>query len=146
MNTGRIYIVITFLLLINITGCSLHLPLLVERDLNAELVFLTPQNHSQVRSPVNLQFQLSGMQQRDLKGKDVSKTYIHVLVNRKVPSLNRVLPNEEAAVIEIEQGKNSVILSLPIGTHKLQLIATDGLHRAHIPPLISEIRTIKVTK
>ena len=76
--------------------------------------------------------------------KEAIKTHIHVLINRAVPPLDRKMPHEEDGVIEIMSGVSSIQLPLPVGTYKLQLIAADEWHRPHIPPLISEILTIKV--
>ena len=146
MKIWRLSTVTTLFILINLAGCSLSQPRLFERNVDADLVFLTPENHSQVRSPVNIQVRLNDMQLLKHNDKESLKTHIHVLINSAIPPLDRKMPHEEESVIEIESGKSSVMLNLPPGTHKLQLIAADEWHRPHIPPLISEIRTIKVTE
>ena len=146
MTTWRLFTVTTLFFLNNLTGCSISQPRLFESNANVELVFLAPENHSQLRSPVNVQVLLNDKQLLKNNDKGVVKTHIHVLIDRSVPPLDRRMPHEEDGVIEIESGNRSIYLYLPPGKHKLQLIAADEWHRPHIPPLISEIRTIKVAE
>jgi hypothetical protein len=139
-------LVAALFLLISVSGCALFRPPLIERNTFAELVFVSPKNNTEMQSPVTVVGRMIDMQLAGLDDKDAHNTHIHVLINSKIPPLNREMPHEAGRVIDIESGKVSIKLTLPPGTHKLQLIAADEWHRPHIPPLISEIRTIKVTE
>lgn len=145
MKISRFVTVTTLFFVLNLSACSLFQPSFIERNAFAELVFVAPENNIDVQSPVNIQLRMNDLQLLKNKHKEAYNTHIHVLINTPVPALDRAMPHKAGSVVEIESGKGSIELSLPPGTHKLQLIAADEWHRPHLPPLISEIRTITVT-
>jgi len=68
----------------------------------------------------------------------------HLLVNTPVlPSLDVPLPASET-LIHFGKGQTETELTLPPGTHTLQLILGDKIHLPHDPPLISEKITVHV--
>ena len=144
MKISRFVTVTTLFFVLSLSACSLFQPPFIERNAFAELVFVAPENNTEIRSPVKIEVRMNHLQQLNNKDKEAYSTHIHVLINTPIPALDRAMPHEAGSVVEIDSGKNSIELSLPAGTHKLQLIAADAWHRPHLPPLISEIRTIKV--
>ena len=67
----------------------------------------------------------------------------HLLVDTDMVSLDQPIPSDYNH-IHLGGGQTEVVLTLPQGTHTLQLLLGDHLHVAHQPPVMSKKITIYV--
>jgi uncharacterized protein YgiM (DUF1202 family) len=67
----------------------------------------------------------------------------HLLVNTDLPPLDKPIPNDDNHV-HFGRGQTEYQISLPSGTHTLQLLLGDASHVPHTPPVISEKITVRV--
>ncbi|MEF8732235.1 MAG: DUF4399 domain-containing protein [Candidatus Accumulibacter meliphilus] len=67
----------------------------------------------------------------------------HLLIDTDLPPLAAQIPNDDNHV-HFGRGQTEYQLTLPSGTHTLQLLLGDANHFPHTPPVMSEKITIKV--
>jgi hypothetical protein len=67
----------------------------------------------------------------------------HLLVDVDNVDLNQPIPSDYNH-IHLGNGQTEVVLTLPPGTHTLQLLLGDHLHIPHVPPVMSRKITIYV--
>jgi hypothetical protein len=67
----------------------------------------------------------------------------HLLVDTELVSLDQPIPSDYNH-IHLGNGQTETVLTLPPGTHTLQLILGDHEHFAHQPPVMSKKITIHV--
>lgn len=67
----------------------------------------------------------------------------HLLVDTDKVELNEPIPADYNH-IHLGNGQTEVVLTLPPGTHTLQLLMGDALHIPHVPPVMSKKITIYV--
>lgn len=103
---------------------------------------VTPAHGATVPSTFKVVFGLSGMGVAPA-GVERDKTgHHHLLVDmEQLPPLDQPLGSE---VKHFGGGQTETTLTLPPGTHTLQLILGDHLHKPHNPPVVSERITIEV--
>jgi Domain of unknown function (DUF4399) len=109
----------------------------------ARVYFISPADGDKVQSPFTLRFGLENMGIAP-EGIDVEGTgHHHLLVDGRA-QLN---PNEpmEGEVMHMDKGQTQVDLFLTPGTHTLQIIFGDYLHRPFNPPIVSKIITVRVS-
>lgn len=100
-----------------------------------------------VTSPVTLAFGMAGMNVM-AAGEVVEGTgHHHLLINRPLDeiALDEPLPAEET-LIHFGDGSTSVTLDLVPGTYRLQLLAANGNHVPHDPPVASAPITVTVVE
>lgn len=110
----------------------------------ATVYIISPKDGDVVTSPVTVIFGLKGMGVAPA-GIDVSNTgHHHLMVDvGELPNLDEPLPSDEHH-LHFGGGQTQHDLDLAPGTHTLQLVLGDRLHRPHDPPLISDKITITV--
>jgi len=96
---------------------------------DARLYFIAPVDGAEVHGPVRVVFGLRGM--------GVAPAGVTTLADASAP-----IPADENH-IHFGAGQTETIVELPPGTHTLQLVLGDHLHRPHNPPIMSEV--IRVT-
>lgn len=77
---------------------------------------------------------------------EVEKQYTghhHLLVDTDLPALDKPIPSDDHH-IHFGRGQTEYHLTLPSGTHTLQLLVGDANHIPHTPPVLSEKVTIRV--
>lgn len=67
----------------------------------------------------------------------------HLLVDTDMVDLNQPIPSDYNH-IHLGNGQTEVVMTLPPGTHTLQLIMGDHAHVPHVPPVMSKKITIYV--
>lgn len=104
----------------------------------AAVYFIAPADGATVKAPFVVRFGLSGMGVAPA-GIQVEHTgHHHLLVDVPVlPPDGQPLPND-AQHLHFGKGQTETTLTLPPGTHTLQLILGDHLHLPHQPPVVSE--------
>ena len=103
---------------------------------------VTPTDGATVPSTFNVVFGLKGMGIAPA-GVEKEKTgHHHLLIDmEQLPPLDQPLGKE---VKHFGGGQTETTLTLPPGTHTLQLILGDHLHKPHNPPVVSKRITIEV--
>ena len=104
----------------------------------AQVYFITPQDGASVGQTFTVRFGLKGMGVAPA-GVDVPATgHHHLLVDvATLPLLDAPLPASEQ-ILHFGKGQTETELTLPPGTHTLQLLIGDKHHVPMEPPVISE--------
>jgi hypothetical protein len=69
----------------------------------------------------------------------------HLLIDAKLPPLDLPIPNDFNH-LHFGAGQTEAEVTLPLGTHTLQLILGDENHVPHNPPILSKPIKVTVTK
>lgn len=111
---------------------------------NAAVYILSPKGGETVSSPFTIRFGLKGMGIAPAGVNQPNTGHHHLLINlEKVPDLDAALPVTDN-IRHFGAGQTEAELTLPPGTHTLQLVLGDYLHIPHDKPLVSEKITITV--
>jgi Domain of unknown function (DUF4399) len=112
----------------------------------ARVYFIDLKNGDTVKSPFLVRFGLSGMGVSPAGVENQPNTgHHHLLVDTTLEgdALNNPIPND-AHHLHFGKGQTETMLTLPPGTHTLQLVLGDWQHVPHQPPVMSERITIVV--
>ena len=110
----------------------------------AKVYIIAPKNGDTVTSPFTVQFGLKGMGVAPAGVTQANTGHHHLLVDvTQMPDMNAPLPNNEN-IRHFGAGQTETDLTLPAGTHTLQLVLGDYLHTPHDKPVVSEKITITV--
>lgn len=108
----------------------------------AAVYIASPANGAVVPGTFVVEFGLSGMGVAPSGVERDNTGHHHLLVDgMTLPDLSMALGE---SVIHFGGGQTQTTLTLPPGTHTLQLILGDYLHVPHQPPVVSEVVTITV--
>jgi len=111
----------------------------------AKVFIIAPKNHATVSNPVTVRFGLEGMSIAPAGTQLANSGHHHLLIDTAVPKdLSQPLPAIENKVVHFGKGQTETTLTLPPGTHTLQLVLGDYLHVPHNPPVVSKKITIVV--
>lgn len=110
----------------------------------AQVYFITPTNGQSVTQTFKVKFGLSGMGVAPA-GTNREKTgHHHLLIDTDIlPDMHRPLPATDK-IKHFGGGQTETELSLPPGTHTLQLLLGNYAHIPHDKPVLSEKITITV--
>lgn len=112
-------------------------------DADSKLYFISPVDGAEIQGPVRVLFGLRGMGVAPA-GVNIPNTgHHHLLVNTMLSDPSAAIPADENH-IHFGAGQTEAIVELPPGTHTLQLVLGDHLHRPHNPPVMSEVIRITV--
>lgn len=109
----------------------------------AKVYFLEPANGAAISGPVTVKFGLSGMGVAPAGVEQKNTGHHHVLVNQKLEDPKGPIPADDKHR-HFGGGQTETTLTLPPGTHTLQLVLGDHNHIPHNPIVASEIITITV--
>ena len=113
---------------------------------DAKVYFINLKDGDTVTSPVTIHFGLSGMGIAPA-GTQVPNTGQHHLFIDAAPlegdALNEAIPMDEHHV-HFGKGQTEAVVTLPKGSHTLQLVLGDWSHIPHNPPVMSERITVNV--
>jgi hypothetical protein len=113
---------------------------------DAQVYIISPKDGAKVSSPVTVQFGLKGMGIAPAGVKLENTGHHHLLIDTDAPAeAGAPLPASEK-VVHFGKGQTETTLTLPPGTHTLQLLLGDYSHVPHNPAVISKKITITVTK
>ncbi|MDG0996576.1 MAG: DUF4399 domain-containing protein [Gammaproteobacteria bacterium] len=111
---------------------------------DAAVYFIQPIDGQTLSAPVTVRFGLSGMGVAPAGVKKQNTGHHHLLINlEKLPDLSKPLPANEH-VRHFGGGQTEVVLDLPKGEHRLQLLLGDHHHIPHQQAVMSEVITITV--
>ena len=109
----------------------------------AEVYFISPRDGETVSNPVTVRFGLKAMGVAPAGVEHEGTGHHHLLIDTELPTLDQPIPADEQHV-HFGKGQTEATLELAPGTHTLQLLLGDHLHRPHAPPVRSERITITV--
>ena len=110
---------------------------------NAKVYIISPAHGETVGTTFSVKFGLQGMGIAPAGIKFDNTGHHHLLVDApEMPDFNKPLPASEN-LIHFGKGQTETTLTLPKGSHTLQLVFADYLHIPHDKPVVS--RKIRVT-
>ena len=112
---------------------------------DAKVYFIGLKDGDTVTSPVTIHFGLSGMGIAPA-GTEVPNTgHHHLIIDEKMEgeALNDAIPVDEHHM-HFGKGQTEASVTLPKGSHTLQLVLGDWSHVPHKPPVMSDRITINV--
>ena len=111
---------------------------------DAQVYFIQPVDGQAISSPFSVRFGLKGMGVAPAGVKKQNTGHHHLFIDLEhLPDLSKPLPASDY-VKHFGGGQTEVILDLPKGEHRLQLLLGDHHHVPHQPPVMSEMITIMV--
>ncbi|MDO3386739.1 DUF4399 domain-containing protein [Gilvimarinus sp. SDUM040013] len=111
---------------------------------DADVYFISPADGSTVSSPVKVQFGLTGMGVAPAGVERSNTGHHHLLIDVDTPPApGQTIPSDENHR-HFGGGQTETTLELSPGTHTLQLLVGDHLHRPHATPVMSEKISITV--
>jgi Domain of unknown function (DUF4399) len=112
---------------------------------NAKVYFINLKNGDTVTSPVAIRFGLSGMGIAPAGTNLPDTGHHHLIIDDKIEgeALNEAIPMDERH-LHFGKGQSEATVTLPKGSHTLQLVLGDWSHIPHKPPVMSERITVKV--
>jgi hypothetical protein len=113
----------------------------------SKVYFINLKDGDTVSNPVVVKFGLAGMgiAPAGLQGEATAGTgHHHLLINKELTgaALKDVIPMDDNHR-HFGKGQTEATITLPAGTHTLQLVLADWTHVPHVPPVMSE--RIKIT-
>jgi hypothetical protein len=109
----------------------------------AEVYFIAPQEGAKVHGPVTIKFGLKGMGIAPAGIKFDNTGHHHLLVDTDMVPGDQPIPSDYNH-IHLGNGQTETVLTLPPGTHTLQLLLGDHQHVPHQPHVMSKKITIYV--
>jgi hypothetical protein len=110
----------------------------------ASVYIIAPRNGATVSSPFTVQFGLKGMGVAPAGVTLPNTGHHHLLIDvAKMPDMTVPLPATDQ-IRHFGGGQTEVELTLPPGSHTLQLVLGDALHTPHDRALVSEKITVMV--
>jgi hypothetical protein len=109
-----------------------------------EVYFISPADGERLNSPVTVRFGLRHMGVAPAGVEFPGSGHHHLIVDAPLPPLDAPVPADEHHR-HFGKGQTETTLELPPGSHTLQLLMGDHLHRPHAPPVFSPVITIEVT-
>ncbi|MCG3170691.1 MAG: hypothetical protein CALGDGBN_02258 [Pseudomonadales bacterium] len=110
----------------------------------AEVYFIEPADGTVLANPVTVRFGLRGMGVAPAGVAHPATGHHHLLIDLDTPpALDQPIPADEQHR-HFGAGQTEITLELAPGTHSLQLLLGDHLHRPHQPPVMSERITVTV--
>ena len=112
---------------------------------NAKVYFINLKNGDTVSSPVTIRFGLSGMGIAPAGTQAPDTGHHHLLIDTTLEgdALNEAIPMDEHH-LHFGKGQTEANVTLPKGSHTLQLVLGDWSHIPHKPPVMSERITVNV--
>ena len=108
----------------------------------AKVYLVYPTNRAVVPRNVVLRFGLVNMGVAPAGIEKANTGHHHVLIDTPLPPLDQPIPNDFSH-LHFGAGQTEAKITLPLGTHTLQLVLGDENHIPHNPPVFS--KPIKVT-
>jgi len=112
----------------------------------ASVYFIAPANGERVEALLTLKFGLEGMDVAPAGTDTPNSGHHHLLIDLdELPDLTKPLPANDQ-LQHFGKGQTQTEITLPPGTHTLQLLLGNYLHIPHQPPVLSEKITIIVVE
>ena len=111
----------------------------------AKVYFINLKDGAEVTSPFLVQFGLSGMGVAPAGVEKPNTGHHHLLIDTKLTAeqMKEPIPADDTHK-HFGGGQTEAMVTLPKGTHTLQLVLADWTHIPHVPPVMSEPITVTV--
>jgi hypothetical protein len=111
----------------------------------AAVYFISPQDGETLSGPITVRFGLRGMGVAPADVERPNTGHHHLLINMTSAELrmDEGIPAHDQSR-HFGGGQTEAVITLPPGTHRLQLVLGDHNHVPHQPPVISPVITITV--
>ena len=109
----------------------------------ARAYLINLQNGAHVKSPVLIQFGLSGMGIAPAGSTNANTGHHHLIIDSDTPPAGMPIPMDERHR-HFGGGQTEVSVQLAPGSHTLQLVLADGAHVPHNPAVMSQKITVTV--
>lgn len=110
---------------------------------SAQVYFIEPRSGATVGETFTVKFGLRGMGVAPA-GVEVANTgHHHLLINNPEVDMALPLPASDT-VVHFGKGQTEAVVTLPPGSHSLQLLLGNHLHVPHTPPVMSQVILINV--
>jgi hypothetical protein len=139
----RPFALLGLLLVLAASPAAAQPPQRTPRPADAKLYLITPTDGARVSSPFTVRFGLAGMGVAPAGVATPNTGHHHLIIDAELPAADAPIPNDERHR-HFGGGQTELVLSLPPGSHTLQLLLADRDHVPHDPPLASERITITV--
>jgi len=112
---------------------------------DAKVFFLNIKDGDTVTSPVSIKFGISGMTLAPAGDQTPNTGHHHLIIDDAIQddALNQPIPSDEHH-IHYGKAQTGATVTLPAGTHTLQLVLGDWTHIPHKTPVMSEKITVTV--
>jgi Domain of unknown function (DUF4399) len=111
----------------------------------AKVFFVNLKDGDTVTSPVLIKFGISGMAIAPAGEQKPNTGHHHLVIDDKIEGegLDEPIPADDTH-LHYGKGQTEATVTLPKGTHTLQLVLGDWSHVPHAPPVMSERITVTV--
>ena len=109
----------------------------------ARAYFINLKNGQHVKSPVLVQFGLTGMGVAPAGSQNPNTGHHHLIIDADTPPAGMPIPMDEKHR-HFGGGQTEVSVQLAPGNHSLQMVLADGAHIPHNPPVTSEKISVTV--
>ena len=110
----------------------------------AKVYFVAPTDRAYVSPTPVIRFGLTGMGVAPAGLEKANTGHHHLLIDSELPPLDQPVPNDFKH-LHFGAGQTEAKITLPLGTHKLQLLLADENHIPHDPPIYSTPIQVVVT-
>jgi hypothetical protein len=110
---------------------------------NARVYFINLKNGQHVKSPVLVQFGLSGMGVAPAGSQNPNTGHHHLIIDADTPPAGMPIAMDEKHR-HFGGGQTEISVPLTPGNHTLQLVLADGGHVPHNPAVVSEKISVTV--
>jgi hypothetical protein len=110
---------------------------------NARVYFINLKNGQHVKSPVLVQFGLSGMGVAPAGSTNANTGHHHLIIDADTPPAGMPIAMDEKHR-HFGGGQTEISVPLMPGNHTLQLVLADGGHIPHNPAVVSEKISVTV--
>jgi hypothetical protein len=109
----------------------------------AKVYFINLKSGEHVKSPVLIQFGLSGMGVAPAGSTNPGTGHHHLIIDADTPAPGAPIPMD-AHHMHFGRGQTEASVTLTPGNHTLQLVLADGAHIEHNPAVVSDKITVTV--
>ena len=110
----------------------------------ATVYFIDLKDGAVIPPSTTIHFGLRGMGVAPAGVQKENAGHHHLLIDTDLPPLDRPIPNDFNH-LHFGAGQTEARVTLPLGTHRLQLLLADDKHIPHDPPVLSKPITVTVT-
>jgi hypothetical protein len=129
----------------SLVACATYASAQTPSPNGAKVYFINLKDGQEVTSPFLVQFGLSGMGIAPAGVEKPNTGHHHLLIDSSLSgdALKQPIPMDDTHR-HYGNGQTEAMITLPPGPHKLQLVLGDWSHIPHVPPVMSDVITVRV--
>lgn len=126
-----------------VLATTAHAQDLTKAPAGAKVTILEPKSGDTVASPLKVKFGIEAMEIAPAGTEKPNSGHHHLLIDQKLADPKAAIPADDTHK-HYGKGQTEAEITLPAGTHTLQLVLGDHNHVPHDPIVQSEVITITV--